>query len=89
MIGGLLQYPPDVTGKQEMSTSAGKALKKMPATWVLSEPVGLSEGPFGNFPGRFVESQFGCGIPFSLSSSLTGYVSLSKLLNPLLCASVF
>lgn len=39
MIGGLLQYPPDVTGKQEMSTSAGKALKKMPATWVLSEPV--------------------------------------------------
>lgn len=28
--GGLLKYPPDVMGKQEMSTS-GKALKKMPA----------------------------------------------------------
>lgn len=43
MIGRLLQSPPDVTGKQEMSTSAGKALKKMPATWVLSEPVLLRD----------------------------------------------
>lgn len=29
--GGLLQYPPNVTRKQEMSTYAGKALKKMKA----------------------------------------------------------
>lgn len=30
-------------GKQEMSTCAGKALKKMPAAWVLSELVLLRD----------------------------------------------
>lgn len=34
--GGLLQYSPNIIRKQEMFTSAGKALKKMKAApWVL------------------------------------------------------